>query len=92
MNKEFNALQRNGTWTIIPSPPNANIVGSKWVYQIKRKADGGVERFKAWLVAEGFYQGVDFLKTFSPVVKPTIVHTVLSPTISRGWHLHQIDV
>ncbi|KAM1157262.1 hypothetical protein ACFX2B_027658 [Malus domestica] len=45
-------------------------------------------------IAKGFHQqaGVDFSKTFSPVVKPTTIHTVLSLTISFGWPLHQLDV
>lgn len=62
MNTEFDALLQNGTWTLIPSPPAANILGSKWVYRIKRKADGSIKRFKARLVAKGFNQqeGVDF--------------------------------
>jgi histone deacetylase 1/2 len=49
------------------------------VYRIKRKADSDMEHFKACLVAEGFHQqkGVDFLETFSPVVKPTTVRMVL---------------
>ncbi|KAF9667520.1 hypothetical protein SADUNF_Sadunf15G0031700 [Salix dunnii] len=52
MNKEFDALLRNGT-TLIPSPPTVNIIGSKWVYRIKRKADGSIESFKVRLVPKG---------------------------------------
>ena len=94
MNKEFNALLAYGTWTMVLKPPNANLVGCKWVYKVKRKANGNIERFKAHLVAEGFHQqeGVDFSETFSPVVKPPTVRLVLSLAVSHGWYLHQIDV
>ncbi|WKA06862.1 hypothetical protein VitviT2T_024742 [Vitis vinifera] len=94
MNKEFDGLLTNGTWTLVPKPPHANLVGCKWVYKIKRKDDGGIERFKARLVAKGFYQqeGVDFGETFSPMVKPTTIRMVLSLAVSRGWHLRQIDI
>ena len=54
MNKEFNALLANGTLTLVPKPLHANLVGCKWVYKIKRKVDGGIERFKAHLIAKGF--------------------------------------
>ena len=56
VNKKFDALLQNGTWTLIASPPIANIIGSKWVYHIKRKYDSSIERFKARLVAKGFHQ------------------------------------
>jgi histone deacetylase 1/2 len=94
MNIEFDALLHNGTWNLVPKPSNANLVGCKWVYQIKRKCNGDIDRFKARLVAKGFHQqeGVDFSETFSPVVKPTTVRLVLSLTVSRGWPLRQIDV
>jgi hypothetical protein len=94
MNKEFNALLAYGTWTMVLKPPNANLVGCKWVYKVKRKADGNIERFKAHLVAKGFHQqeGVDFSETFSPVVKPPTVKLVLSLVVSHGWYLRQIDV
>ena len=64
-----------------------NIMGSKWVYRIKRKADGNIDRYKARLVAKGFHQqeGIDFWETYSPVVKPITIHTLLSIAISYGW-------
>ncbi|GKV36121.1 hypothetical protein SLEP1_g44289 [Rubroshorea leprosula] len=56
MAEEFSALLRNNTWSLVPHPSNANIVGSKWVYRIKQRANGSVERLKACLVAQGYMQ------------------------------------
>lgn len=52
MNKELDALEENNTWTIMPLPPGKKSIGSKWVYKVKLKPDGTVERFKARLVAK----------------------------------------
>jgi hypothetical protein len=94
MAEEFNALLKNGTWTLVSPTPSMNIVGSKWVYRIKRKADGSVDRYKARLVAKGFHQqeGVDFWETYSPVIKPITIRTVLSIAVSSGWAIKQVDV
>lgn len=54
MTNEFNVLLTNGTWTLVDPHPSMNIVGCKWVFRIKRKADGSVDRYKARLVAKGF--------------------------------------
>lgn len=61
-----------------------NIVGCKWVYQIKLKVDGTLDRYKAWLVAKGFHQQDDvaFGETYSHVGKPIIVRLVLSFAVS----------
>jgi hypothetical protein len=71
-----------------------NLVGSRWVYKLKWRADGSVDRYKAQLVARGFTQqeGIDYSKTFSVVIKPTTVRLVLTIAISNGWSLHQLDV
>ena len=94
MANEFNALVTNGTWTLVPPTSSQNIVGNKWVYRVKRKADGTIDRFKARLVAKGFHQrpGLDFKETFSPVIKPTTIRTVLCIALSNGWSLKQLDV
>jgi hypothetical protein len=94
MNLEFDALLQNQTWTLVPSHPSQNIIGCKWVFRVKRHADGSVERHKARLVAKGFHQqsGVDYDETYNPVIKPTTVRTVLSLAISSGWSLRQIDI
>jgi hypothetical protein len=94
MATEFNALIQNGTWTLVSPTPSMNIVGSKWVFRIKRKADGFVERYKARLVAKSFHQqpGVDFSETYSPVIKPITIRTVLSMAVTAGWCIKQIDI
>ena len=94
MNDEYDALLKNATWRLVPPPVGHNIVGSKWIYKIKQKPDGTVDRYKARLVAQGFSQryGVDYADTFNPVVKPTTVRIVLALAISRNWSLRQVDI
>uniref|UniRef100_A0A2N9H904 Reverse transcriptase Ty1/copia-type domain-containing protein n=1 Tax=Fagus sylvatica TaxID=28930 RepID=A0A2N9H904_FAGSY len=94
MNCEFDALLKNNTWSLVPPNPTQNQIGCKWVFRIKRNADGSVERYKARLVAKGFHQqpGVDYAETYSPVIKPTTVRTVLSIALSANWSIRQIDI
>jgi hypothetical protein len=94
MESEFDALQRNQTWRLVPRPSGVNIVGSKWIFKTKFRPDGSVDKHKARLVARGFTQqhGIDYHDTFSPVVKPVTMRLVLSLAISRGWCLRQVDV
>ena len=75
MNKEQEALHVNHTWDLFTLPPGKKPIGFKWVYKIKLKVDGSAKRFKARLVAKGFNQnwGIEYLVTFSPVVKMTTI-------------------
>ncbi|GJZ81549.1 ribonuclease H-like domain-containing protein [Tanacetum coccineum] len=94
MYDEYNALIRNGTWILVLKPPNVNVVRSMWLFRHKYHADGSLSRYKARLVANGRNQqyGVDCSDTFSPVVKPATIHTVLSLVLTRNWPVHQLDV
>ncbi|KAL9416924.1 hypothetical protein AB3S75_039999 [Citrus x aurantiifolia] len=86
---EYRALISNNTWDLVPPSPNQNLVGSKWVFRVKRKPDGSIDQFKARLVAKGFHQcpGIDFHETFSPVIKPTTVRLVICLALACGWSL-----
>ena len=94
MQDEYDALLYNRTWHLVPPKEGRNLIDCKWVYKIKKKSDGTMDRFKARLVAKGFKQryGIDYEDTFSPVVKLATVRTVLSIAVSRGWCLRQLDV
>ncbi len=80
MDKEFTALMHNKTWHLVPHIQGKNIIDCKWVYKIKRKADGSIDRYKARLVAKEFKQryGIDYEDTFSPVVRAAIIRLILS--------------
>ncbi|KAK2366753.1 putative mitochondrial protein [Trifolium repens] len=94
MDQEILALEQNHTWKLTDLPHGKHPIGCKWIYKVKYKSDGSIERYKARLVAKGFTQqeGLDYFDTFSLVVKMTTVRLVLALAAAKGWHLHQLDV
>jgi hypothetical protein len=94
MASEFSALQRNKTWRLVDRPPGANIVSGKWVFKHKLNPDGTLDRYKARWVVRGFTQraGIDYGETFTPVVKPTTIRTVLTIAASKRWATRQLDI
>ena len=94
MNEEMSAMRRNGTWTLVKRTPDMNVLGSKWVYKLKRNSNGSIERFKARLVARGFAQieGVDYEETYAPVMRYKSLRVLLSIANKMNYEIKQMDV
>lgn len=90
----MNALHQNQTWILLPRTTSMNVIGCRWIFKTKLNSDGSLERLKARLVANGYNQreGIDFTETFSPVIKPTTIQTILTVSTVKGWSLRQLDV
>jgi len=93
MDCEMTTLERAGTWSTVPRPSGKNIVGLKWVFHVKRKADGSVDKYKAQLITRGFTQiyGVDYFTTFSPVTKLASFRTILAIAARLDWNIKSFD-
>ena len=90
MQAELQALEENHTWDIVPCPPIDKPIGSKWVFFVKLRSNGSLDRYKARLVALGNKQeyGIDYEETFAFVAKMTTVQTILAIAASQSWQLH----
>ena len=91
---EYNSLVKSETWELVIPPNDACIVGSKWVFKVKRNANGEVDRYKARLVAQGYSQsyGIDYEEVFSPVVRYSSIRTLLTLANAHDLEIHQMDV
>jgi len=91
---ELKSLQDHGTWELVPRPEGKHIVSCKWVWRIKIREDGSVERYKARLVARGFTQtrGVDFNETFAPVTRLDNLWLLIANAVENDWEFRQIEV
>ena len=85
---------KNKTWDLVPLSKGKNVVGSEWVFKVKRKADGSVDRLKSRLVAQGYSQaeGIDYEEVFSPVIRYSSIRSLLALANMNDLEIHQMDV
>ena len=94
MRDELDSMAKNEVWDLVDLPPGRRAIGNKWVFKVKRRADGSIDKFKARLVAKGYTQveGVDYEETFSPVVRLASIRLLLALVAHLDLELFQMDV
>uniref|UniRef100_K3WYJ4 Integrase catalytic domain-containing protein n=1 Tax=Globisporangium ultimum (strain ATCC 200006 / CBS 805.95 / DAOM BR144) TaxID=431595 RepID=K3WYJ4_GLOUD len=91
---ELKSMAPRGVFRPTKLPTSQRAIGTKWVFKIKRKADGAIDKYKTRLVAKGFKQqyGVHYTETFAPVVKYVTLCMMIAIAKLFGWPLDQLDV
>lgn len=94
METEIESIEKNNTWKLVELPAGQKSVGLKWVYKLKRDANGNIIKHKARLVAKGYVQkqGMDFEEVFAPVTRIETVRLLLALAAKNGWQVHHLDV
>ncbi|RDX64345.1 hypothetical protein CR513_57108, partial [Mucuna pruriens] len=84
------ALEKNSTWEIVDRPKDKRVIGCKWIYTVKCKFDGTLERYNARLVAKGYTKtyGIDYEEKFVLVAK---MNTIEKPTL-KGMLATQFEM
>lgn len=92
--EEIVSIEKNHTWDLVELPTGVKPIGLKWVFKIKRNADGSVIKYKARLVAKGYVQrhGIDYDEVFAPVARIETIRLVIALAASKNWEVHHLDV
>ena len=93
MKVEMATLKAKHTWDLVDPPPGANIMGSKWIYDIKWDGEEKRIKDKARLVAKGYMQqlGVDYNETWAGVTRLESVRMTAAIAAKLDLKLWRID-
>jgi hypothetical protein len=91
---EYNSLRSNGTFSLVPCLRGRKPIATRWLYKVKHRADGSIERYKARWVAKGFTQrhGIDYFNTFAPVCRTEGLRMLIALAVAEDFEIHAIDI
>lgn len=94
MMAELESIERNDTWDLTELPPGEKVIGLKWIFKLKRDAEGRIIKYKARLVAKGYTQehGIDFDEVYAPVTRLETVRLLMALAAKNKWQVHHMDV
>lgn len=94
MEEEIDALHKNNTWILVNKPKDQKVLYNRWVYRVKKNVDGTTNKYKARLVVKGYSKkkGIDYMETFSPVIRFETIRIVLSVAAQEKLYLRQFDI
>lgn len=95
MSEEINTMTKRKVWTLVPKPANKQILGCRWVYNIKKNDENKIVKYKARLVAQGYrqYKGISYNEVYSPVINFSIIRLFFSLLVSCfKWSHIQLDI
>ncbi|CCA77031.1 hypothetical protein PIIN_11016 [Serendipita indica DSM 11827] len=92
--EEVRAHLENGTWKLVRLPQGKKAIGSRWVFKIKRDADGSISKYKGRIVAKRYAQreGIDYTETFAPTVRFGALRTIIALAALEDWELESVDI
>lgn len=94
MTTELESIEKNDTWTLTELPPGEKVIGLKWIFKLKKDAEGKIIKYKARLVAKGYTQEhvIDFDEVYAPVTRLETVRLLLALAAKNKWQVHHMDV
>ncbi|GJY28762.1 zinc finger, CCHC-type containing protein [Tanacetum coccineum] len=94
INDEMYSIMGNNTWVLVDLPSGCKPLSYKWIFKRKLKVDGTIEKFKAWLVIQGFKQKsrIDYFDTYAPVARISTIRLLIAMASIHNLIIHQMDV
>lgn len=91
---EIGSIDKNETWVLVEKPHGVKLIGLKWIFKIKRNADGSINKYNSRLVAKGYVQehGIDFDEVFAPVARIETIRLLVGFAAAKKWEIHHLDV